>query len=159
MENIFLKNKKMFIVLSIVSILLIGGVILKVKSSQQKKTLEEVKKEEVLPKSEIVPTVDSSVSVNLTSKDKKEAILTIENMPKGTSTIEYELSYLASGNLPKGVVGTIDVEDEESVERKITLGTCSSGSCVYDQGVKSIKVNLKFEGDYGSKLFEKEYEI
>jgi len=159
MKDVFLKNKKMFIVLSIVSILLIGGVILKVKSSQQKKTAEEVKKEEVLPKNEVIPTVDSTVLVNLTSKDKKEAVLTIENIPNGTSTIEYELSYLASGNLPKGVMGEIEVENRSKIERKITLGTCSLGSCVYDKGVTSIKVNLKFNGEYGSKLFEKEFGI
>jgi hypothetical protein len=159
MKDNLIKNKKMLVILVIVSMLIIGGVILKVKRSRQTTQEESVKKEEVLPKSEVVPTVDSSVSVNLTSKDKKEAILTIENIPNSTLNIEYELSYLASGNLPKGVVGTIEVGSKESVERKITLGTCSSGSCVYDQGVTSIKVNLKFNGDYGSKLFEREFEI
>jgi hypothetical protein len=159
MKDILLKNKKILVILLIVSILLIGGAALKVKTSKQKKTVEEVKKEEILPKSEIIPTVDSSVLVNLISQDNKEAILTIENIPNSTSSIEYELSYLASGNLPKGVVGTVDVEGKKSVERRITLGTCSSGSCVYDQGVTSIKVNLKFEGDYSSQLFEKEFEI
>lgn len=157
-ENL-IKNKKILIVLVIVSVLFIGSVVLKVKSSQQKKMTKEVAKEEILPESEILPTVDSRVLVNLTSKDKKEATLTIKNIPSGTSIIDYELSYLASGNLPKGVVGTVDVEGKNSVERKITLGTCSSGSCVYDQGITSIKVNLKFEGDYGSQLFDKEFKI
>lgn len=155
--NLF-KNKNI-IALLVVTILLIGGVFIRVKTSQQKKVKEETKKQEVLPKTEVIPTIDSSVLVDLTSKDGKEAILTIKNIPSGTSTIEYELSYFAKGDLPKGVVGTIDVEGENGIERKITLGTCSSGSCVYDEGVTSVKVNLKFEGDYGSRLFEKEFEI
>jgi hypothetical protein len=156
--NQYLKNKNIIIAL-IITLLLFGGVLIRIKTSQQKKVKEETKKQEVLPEAEIIPTIDSSVAVNLTSKDKKEAILTIKNLPKGTLTIEYELSYLASGNLPKGVVGTIAVEGKDMVERKITLGTCSSGTCVYDTGIKSIKVNLRFEGEYGGRLFEKEFEI
>ncbi len=159
MKDIFLKNKKMALVLLIVSLLVVGGVFLKVTNSKRETVEEEIKKEEVFPKSEILPTVDSSVLVDLISKDKKEAVLTIKNIPNGTSAIEYELSYFAKGDLPKGVLGTINVEGEKEVERRITLGTCSSGSCVYDQGVTSIKVNLKFEGDSGSRLFEKEFEI
>ena len=159
MKEIILKNKKMVLVLLIVSLLVVGGVFLKVKSSQRKTVEEEIEKEEVFPKSEILPTVDSSVLVDLVSKDKKEAVLTIKNIPNRTSAIEYELSYFAKGDLPKGVLGTINVEGEKEVERRITLGTCSSGSCVYDQGVTSIKVNLKFEGEYGSSLFDKEFEI
>lgn len=157
--NEVFKNKKIVIVFIVLTILIIGIVWAKIKSTKQEVPKQEVKKEEILPKSEILPTVDSSVLVDLTSKDKKEAILTIKSIPNGTLTIEYELSYLAKGNLPKGVIGTINIEGENSIERKITLGTCSSGSCVYDEGVTSIKVNLKFEGDYGSRLFEKEFEI
>jgi hypothetical protein len=159
MKENLIKNKKILVILVIVSVLLIGGIVLRIKNSGQKKVEQKTKKEEVLPESEVLPTVDSSVLVDLTSKDGKEAILTIEDIPSGTSTIEYELSYLASGNLPKGVMGEIEVGDRLKVERKITLGTCSSGSCVYDQGVTSIKANLKFNGDYGSQLFEKEFEI
>lgn len=159
-KNNLIKNKKLLIILLSLTILLIGGVVLRFKGIKKREKKEgNLKRETVLPREEVLPTVDSTVSVNLTSKDGKEVVLTVENIPLGTETLDYELSYLTSGNLPKGVVGTIEVAGKDKIERKITLGTCSSGTCVYDQGVKKIKVDLKFNGDYGGKLFEKEFEI
>lgn len=170
-----LKNKKRVILLGI--IIIIGLIILFIKFSNPKPE-QQNPQDEILPKSEIIPTVDASVVVNLTSKNKREVVLKINKIPSGTTSIEYELSYLAkspqsgpqsdsalrgmpnaAGDLPKGVIGTIEVENENTIERKITLGTCSSGKCVYDQGVEKIKVSLKFSGGYGSRLFEKEFEI
>ncbi|HLD26722.1 MAG TPA: hypothetical protein VJB63_02085 [Patescibacteria group bacterium] len=151
-----LKNRKMMIFFGI--IVIIGLIVLFVSFNKPKPKQEEPQ-DDVLPKSEIIPTIDASVEVVLISKSNKEVILTIEKIPSGTTSIEYELSYLAKGDLPKGVIGTIVVENDESIERSITLGTCSSGKCVYDQGVEKIKVSLKFIGNYGSRLFEKEFEL
>jgi len=140
-------------------IIVIIGLIVLFVSFNKPKPKQEEPQDDVLPKSEIIPTIDASVEVVLISKSNKEVILTIEKIPSGTTSIEYELSYLAKGDLPKGVIGTIVVENDESIERSITLGTCSSGKCVYDQGVEKIKVSLKFIGNYGSRLFEKEFEL
>lgn len=152
----FFKNKKVMISFGITIIIII---ILFILSFNKPKSQQEESQEDVLPKSEIIPTVDASVIVDLTSKNNKEVFLSVKNIPAGTADIEYELSYLARGDIPKGVIGTIALEDEKTIERKITLGTCSSGRCVYDQDVKKVKVSLKFNGDYGSRLFEKEFEI
>ena len=151
------KNKKNFFILLIISLFILSLVIFEIRNRHQKE--KNIEKESVLPTNEILPTVDKSVLVTLISKDKKEVILTIENIPSKTSTIEYELSYLALGNLPKGVMGTIKFDGKQKIERAITLGTCSSGTCVYDQGVEKVKLNLRFEGNYGSKFFEKEFSI
>lgn len=161
-----LKNKKVLIFT--VTVIAIGLVVLFIQFNKPKPNPENPQ-DEILPKSEIIPTVDASVVVDLTSKNKREVVLKINKIPSGTTSIEYELSYLAkspqsgmpnaAGNLPKGVIGAIEVENENIIERKITLGTCSSGKCVYDQGVEKIKVSLKFSGGYGSRLFEKEFEI
>jgi hypothetical protein len=43
--------------------------------------------------------------------------------------------------------------------RKIVLGTCSSGTCRYHNIVGDVKVFMKFTGDYGSKVFEKEFSL
>jgi hypothetical protein len=116
--------------------------------------------ENVLPVGDVVPTVDSSVVVNVEPlSGNKEITLTIDNLPKGTTSVEYELSYNAKGNVPKGVIGTIDTTAGENIERKITLGTCSSGKCIYDEGVTDIKVSLKFNGDYGARSFEKDFPL
>ena len=114
-----------------------------------------------MPNTEALPTVDSSVTVNLKAdKLKHEVTLSISGVPQGTTKIDYEMSYLAQGDLPKGVIGSIDVAGKSSVEKSgITLGTCSSGACSYDKGVTSIKVSLKFNSDSGAKILEKEFQI
>ncbi len=114
----------------------------------------------ILPQNEIYPTVPDTVHVDLTSDSKKQEVtLTISGIPKGTEFIEYELSYEAKGGLPKGVIGTIEPDGESTVDRQITLGTCSSGTCVYDKGVNTIKVTLRFDGEKGTQIFEEEFEI
>lgn len=155
-----LKNKKIVAFGIIVFILIIGFVGLQIFAKGSKKQETKNEKENVLPESETIPKVDKSVKVSLeASKGAKEVVLSISGIPDGTEEIEYELSYLARGDLPKGVIGTIKVTGRDSIERKITLGTCSSGTCVYDEGVESVKVSLKFNGDYGSKIFEKDFDL
>ncbi|HLC94188.1 MAG TPA: hypothetical protein VJH96_01315 [Patescibacteria group bacterium] len=149
-------NKKILIVGIIAVIIIVGFFVIKALS-KQKPPPEET--DTILPEAEVIPTISEDVDVTLTAlSSKKEVMLTVGKIPAGTASIEYELSYIAKGGLPKGVIGTIDITGTE-IERKITLGTCSSGSCVYDQGVEQVKVLLKFNGDYGSRLFEKEFEI
>lgn len=151
------KNRNVIIVGGIILVVLVGGFLLlgRTKSKPSSGTSENV-----LPKTEALPTVDSSVIVDLKAdKAKKEVTLSVDGIPSGTQTIEYELSYNAEGDIPKGVIGTIPVDGEKSVTRKITLGTCSSGTCVYDKGVTSIKVSLKFQTASGAQLFEKEFAL
>ncbi len=156
--NNLLTNKKLLIAV-LVGVLLLGGGFYFYSSVLKSGGGDET--ENVLPEEQVFPTVDASVKVDLSAdRLKREVALTIAGVPDNTDTIEYELSYLAEGDLPKGVIGTIEVAGKKNIEKAgITLGTCSSGACIYDKGVKSIKVSLKFNGDYGAKIFEKEFEI
>lgn len=108
-----------------------------------------------------LPPVDSSVKVDLVARDDKKAVvLKISSIPKGTESIEYELSYDTSAGLPKGALGTIRLKDGEvSVEREILLGTCSRNICKYDEGVTKISLILRFNHPKGSSQFQKEYEL
>lgn len=145
------------IVGSIIVAVLVGGFIL-LGGSKGKNT--STNGDEVLPQSEALPTVDSSVKVELVAdRARREVTLSVSNIPAGTDSIEYELSYDAEGGLPKGVIGTIEVDGKKSIERDITLGTCSSGTCVYDKGVTSIKVSLRFQSSKGASIFEKEFDL
>lgn len=155
-----LKNKKAVAVGIVIFILIFGFIGVQIASKGSKKQESKTEKEGVLPESREIPTVDASVKVDLASvKNGREVLLSIDGIPDGTAEIEYELSYLAKGDLPKGVIGTIKMNSKNSIERQITLGTCSSGTCIYDEGVQSVKVSLKFNGDYGSKIFEKEFDL
>lgn len=159
MKDLYQKNKTLFFTLLLISFLVFIVVLLKIQNNKKQSLKKEEKKLEVLPQSELIPTIDSSVIVDLKSLDKKEVTLTLENLPLGTTMVEYELSYLAQGGLLKGKIGNIEVKDEKKIQRKITLGTCSAGTCVYDQGVEKIEVSLKFTGSYGEKIFKREYNI
>lgn len=117
------------------------------------------KNEHVTPSEAVIPTVDSSVKVDLTSVNGKEVSLSITGIPSGTNSIDYELSYQTAQQGLQGVLGTIQIDNESEYDKKLTLGTCSSGACVYHQVVGKIKLTLKFNNNKGEKIFEKEYEI
>jgi len=109
----------------------------------------------------VIPTVDSSVLVNLVGKNNNKAItLTLSNLPPSTTSAEYSLSYQTKAQGLQGIIGTLDTstgEKDFSVSRD--LGTCSSGTCVYHEVVGAIKVEVKFTGSYGEKLFDKDFEL
>lgn len=119
---------------------------------------EAVSTDKQLVQEELIPTVDSSVIVTLRHTiDGKEVILKVENAPAGTESIDYELSYQTEKQGLQGVIGVITLSGKNGYEKQMTLGTCSSGRCVYHEVMGKIKVNLKFTGSYGEKVFEKEF--
>lgn len=112
---------------------------------------------------EIIPTVDSSVKVEIIPHlEKKRFDLSVKGIPKDTTALEYELTYqTAKGGLP-GYSSAIDIKSgQDSYEKKdFLLGTCSTGgACTYDEVVGPLKVTIKFTGSYGDKLFEKDFEL
>jgi len=159
MKNIDFKNKNVLATIALIVVLVVGGLFI----TQRGKNSSGRSDDSTLPDVQLLPTVDSSVQVSIDSDAKKQEVtLEVSGVPNGTEFIEYELSYEASVDgerVPKGVIGTIEFDGNDPVSRKITLGTCSSGNCKYDKGVTTIRVNLKFEGDYGAQGFEGEFEI
>lgn len=148
-------NKKYLAVVSIVVfiVIVVGMLMLRKANNAPTPTSQQ-------PTEAVIPTIDSSVKVDLTSSTGgKEVLLEIKNIPSGTQTIDYELSYQTKQQGLQGVIGTITLNNEPEYQKKITLGTCSSGKCVYHEVVGKIKLSLKFTGSYGEKVFEKEYEI
>ncbi len=113
------------------------------------------------PTEEVIPTVDSSVQVSLTSATGgKNVTLKIGQISRGTTSIDYELSYQTAKQGLQGVIGTITLSNGESdYQKDILLGTCSSGVCIYHQVVGKINLTLKFTGDYGQRIFQKDYSI
>ncbi|MFA6080899.1 MAG: hypothetical protein WC741_00645 [Patescibacteria group bacterium] len=117
------------------------------------------KNESAAPQDGVIPTIDGSVEINLTaSTGKKEVLLSIKNMPVNTTGLEYILSYETVEGGLQGVNSTAEITGR-SFEKKITLGTCSSGTCVYHNIKDKIKVELIFKSEGGDKYFTKEYTI
>lgn len=151
------KNKILIIVGVIVTVLIVGGVL--IGSRQNRQTVKE--EEELLPTEVVIPTVDKSVVIDLVSSSGgREVVLQIKKIPDGTEMIDYELSYQTSQQGLQGVIGTIELKSNQTeVDKRLTLGTCSSGTCVYHNVVGKIRLNLRFTGEYGDQVFEEEYDI
>lgn len=117
------------------------------------------KNEQIIPTDAVIPTIDGSVKISLTPLvGRKEVMLSIKNMPKNTNSLEYILSYETIEGGLQGVNSTAEITDSD-FEKKITLGTCSSGTCVYHNIKGKIKVELVFKGNNGDKYFTKEYAL
>lgn len=150
-----MKNKKILTIITILVIIITGLLIFRTKRGGGG---------EVSPTptpTVALPPVDESVDISLTPRsDKKAVILKIGQIPQGTTSVDYELSYETGEGLPRGVLGTIHLkEEEEEIEREILLGTCSRNVCVYDKGVEKVNLVLKFNFPDGSSQFQKEYEL
>ncbi len=111
----------------------------------------------------VLPTVSESIKVNLISRNTNKSVdLSIEGLSSDILSVEYELTYETGTGLPRGVLGTINLKEGEKNINKtdITLGTCSSGKCVYDTGVTSVNLSLKFNFSSGqSSVFQKNYSL
>ena len=75
-----------------------------------------------------------------------EVTMKITDVTKFTA-FDYEMSYDALVNdesVPRGAIGSGEVNPgDTSIERKITIGTCSSGTCKYDKGVTKISFIIR----------------
>lgn len=152
-----LKDKQVMIplVVVVVAVILGGGIVWKSKMAKENRE----KTENVLPKQEQFPKVESSVSVGVASDKKKQRVtLSVENVPTDVTMVEYELTYTAKGGIKKGAVGELELSGTTG-EAKADLGTCSSGTCVYDNEGSSVALVLKFTGSKGVRVFEKEFEL
>jgi|GEM_PF-636019 len=110
---------------------------------------------------QVIPTVDAGTTAELKPLvGSKEMKLSVAGIPTGTESVEYQLSYATKQQGLQGVMGVVSITDgKTSFEKQITLGTCSSGKCVYHEVEGAIKVSLKFSGSYGDKLLEKNVEL
>lgn len=143
-------KKAAFIIIPLL-LLLAGGGFFLLKGSQSEKTPVEP-----------TPTIESVPLDNLNEKnpygvdlkprfDKKAVFLKIASFPAQLSTIEYELNYEAKEG-PRGVLGTINYKNENSIQREILLGTCSKNVCRYDEGVTKVTLTIVFKAGKTEKF-------
>lgn len=131
-------DKKRLIIAGVtVLILLVGGYLLLFagKSSNQATTTPIVE--------QTIPTI-SADSIGLTLKpgsDSHRVIMTVAKTSDITS-LDYELSYNAKGNIPRGVLGHVDVKSDQPATAEIYLGTCSD-VCHPDSDITDIKIVVK----------------
>lgn len=146
-------------ILTIVLIVLLGLGIIGFLIFRGRQSLSRVTKPTPTPEQKVIetPLVDRPY-VSLTPRaDGRELTLEI-NRIKSAQTIEYELSYL-SGDLSRGVIGSIELKNEEMISRKLLLGSCSRNVCKYDENVSEGSLILRFRGPDGVRKFITDFHL
>lgn len=72
-------------------------------------------------------------------------------LPKAVS-LDYELLYDLPDGRTQGVPGTVDLKGETSFERKLLLGSESSGKFRYDEGVTDGSLTIRLRNSKGKLL-------
>lgn len=137
-----MKNQKLIIIGAVILISIIGGGFFVLSS---KKT--PAKPVDVAPQQqveEIVKTLTpDEIGLSLTAINNNKKVLMEVVKTEDISSLDYELSYTSKGNIPRGVIGHIDIKIKgKPIKQEIILGTCSD-ICHYDQEVSGIKLILK----------------
>ncbi len=142
--------KKYKILIAVGTIILIGVVSFLVLRSKQKPG--EVAVPVVEEKVEEISVQDLGLTLEARA-DKKAVKFEITNI-RDIASIDYELSYLAKGDIPRGVIGHLDVKagDKKIVSNFLDLGTCSRSVCKYDEGVTSVSLLVKINKTDGKVL-------
>lgn len=149
-------NKKVIIGVVVALLLGIGGFLYTQTRGANKEVAPTVMEEQT----DVIPTVDASTKVDITSNPGgKEVELRVEGLPTNTTSVDYELSYQTVAQGTQGVIGTVSDFKNNGFTKDITLGTCSSGRCVYHELDGPLNIVVKFYGYYGEKVFENKFEL
>lgn len=140
-------------------ILIIGGVVLVVLAvggyfvfSKKSPSLPVEQKAVVEEEQVVISTIaPDELGLTFTARSDGKAVKFAISNPAGIQSVDYEISYLAKGDIPRGAIGHVEVKasDSKISTNYIDLGTCSSGKCKYDEGVTEVKLVLKIEKDDG----------
>ncbi len=138
-----MKNK--MALAGLVAVILIIAVAGFIFISKQKATKEPVI--EKTPEEEAIQMKPEDIGLELIpNKALTEVEMKINDVSK-FNHFDFEMSYDAivdGESVPKGAIGSGDINPgDTTVDRKITIGTCSSGTCKYDKGVKKISFLIR----------------
>lgn len=141
-------NRKYLIIAGAVLLVLLGGYFLFFANKSSEENTPTISEQNI-------PTI-SAESIGLTLKpgsDGKRAIMTVTKTDN-IDSLDYELSYTSKGDIPRGVLGHVDVKKGQTATADIYLGTCSN-VCHPDTDVKNIKIIVKVNKSDG-KVFQAE---
>lgn len=136
-----MKNQKLIIIGVIVLLVIVGAAFLlfSPKNEPEEKVIAEPE-----PVEEVVETI-SAEDLGLTlsaGAGNRTVTIEITNL-EGVTSLDYELSYNSKGDVPRGILGNIEVTSKDrEIKKELVLGTCSD-VCHYDEEVSDIKVILK----------------
>lgn len=97
------------------------------------------------PEETVLMLKPEDIGLTLTARSDKRAVKFEIAKSSDISSVEYQVTYTAEGDIPRGAIGNIEVEsgDEMIESNYIDLGTCSSNKCKYDVVVSPVSLLLK----------------
>ena len=75
--------------------------------------------------------------------------LKVDKIKIAATSLDYELLYSVSAGSTQGVPGTISLDGQSQIERRLLLGSESSGKFRYDEGVEGGSLTLRFRNTQG----------
>lgn len=137
------------IVAVLVLVVAVGGFLfIKSQSGEGEETSEEESSETVAKQ-----VSAEEIGLSLTPTQNNQVIMMEITKLDGIESLDYEVTYDAVENgetVQRGAIGTVELTGENTVERKIDLGTCSRNVCKYDKGVEAVKFILRINYADGS---------
>jgi len=163
-----MQNKQLVIALGVVLLVIIlgvGGFLVlgsRNKSASVAKNAPNFVSSQDAPVATIAPeALGFTLAMATTGQSAGHAIdVTVSNLT-GLKSIDYEFTYMYSGDLNQGGFGHFDIKSGQSnVKQEIILGTCSSGVCRYDANPSHFKITLDItKTDGKSYSSEKEMDL
>ncbi|MAG59694.1 hypothetical protein CMO96_02815 [Candidatus Woesebacteria bacterium] len=153
-----MKRPLLILIIVVLGLATAGGAFWFLGGSREDSSKEEAMEEKV---SDELPMEDRPfVSLTPTS-DGHEFSLSVSGIPRGLESLEYELVYKVSSGITQGVPGSVKLKGKRSITRDLLLGTCSSGKCRYDKGVKDGTFTLRLRDDDGKLVakFETDFHL
>lgn len=99
------------------------------------------------------PQVDLSLDAN-----KQFITLNISSISADIKSIDYEIVYDTEG-VQRGIIGSVNLNGETSVQKKHTLGSCSRNVCVIDKNVSKLNLTVKYTTSSEPLMFQKDYTL
>ncbi len=139
----------------VAALLLVGGGAFFILSASHSQKANQQQAEQ----QEVVPTLaPDAIGLTLEAVRNNQAISMTIGKLDGISSVDYEVDYTAKGDIPRGVIGHIDVTPNDTKKQQdVVLGTCSN-VCHYDEDVHEVKFTLKVAKTDG-KIYQVEKSI
>lgn len=105
--------------------------------------------------SQIEVSLEDRPVVSLTpSADGHWLKLSIEKIKIDAESLDYELLYDLPDGRTQGVPGTVALAGQSKIEKKLLMGSESSGKFRYDEGVQAGDLTIRFRNDKGKLLIK-----
>lgn len=141
-------NKKLLLLGVLIIGIIVGGIFVFSNKSENETSTPEFA-EETFP---TIPAKDIGLSLK-PGRDSQRVVMEVTKT-KDIKSLDYELSYTAKGDIPRGALGTVPVIEGKTVTKELYLGTCSD-VCHPDAGIEDIKIVVKITKTDG-KVYQAE---